>query len=127
MRVYGSLNSGSATGGAGVATSNISSPTRLIGRILGVYVKYNDAPPATTDVVIRTLGTSPAAPSMNILTISNGATDGWFFPRTQIHTVAGAEIADQYDEMAIYDNINVSIAGANDGDSVDVWLLLAEI
>lgn len=127
MRVFGPINSGSATGGAGTATANTSTATRVIGRVIGVYVKYNDSPPATTDVIVKTVGTAPASPTYNLLSLSNANTSGWFYPQVQIHDTSGSAIAGEYEPQLVYDQINVSIAQANDNDSIDVWLLLAEI
>lgn len=127
MRLIGPINSGTSTGGAGASTANTSTATRVVGEVKGIYIKYNDAPPAgTTDVTIKAVGTAPAAPTYNILQVSNAATSGWFYPRVQIHTTAGVAIADAYDGILVYDNINVAIAQANDGDSVDVWILLSD-
>ena len=130
MRLYGPLNSGAASGGAGVATANATTSTPIHGRIVAVYVKYNDSPPAgTTDVTVKTQGTSPAAPSLTFLTIANAATDGYFYPRTIMHDLAAAAVTfdgtnEIYDMVAIADRVTVTIAQANDADNVDVWLLV---
>jgi hypothetical protein len=102
----------------------------LRGRITAVYIKYNGSPPAgTTDVTIATLGTSPSPPANTILTLTNAATDGWFYPRHQIHDEAGGGVTydgtnEVYEAPTIFDKVKVTIAGANDADSADVWLLL---
>lgn len=125
MHVAGPFNSGAAVGNNGVATANADSPQRLTGRVVGIYVKYNDSPPAgTTDVVIKTKGTSPAAPSYNLLSLTDQATDGWRYPQAQIHTVAGVAIDGEYTPLLVDDYINVKIDQANAGDNVDVWLML---
>ena len=124
MRLAGPYNSGIAAGGAGVATNNASTSTRLVGKVAGIYVKYNDTPPATTDVTVATVGTSPAAPSYTLLSLTNAATDGWFYPQVQIHTSAGAAIAGEYTPFLVFDFVNILVAQANNGDSVDVWFLL---
>lgn len=121
----GPHNSGVAAGGAGVATANADSSQALYGEVMAIYVKYNDSPPAgTTDVVVKTVGTSPAPPTYTFLTRTNSAADGWFYPHVQIHDTAGAAIAGEYTPMMVSDKINVAIAQANNGDNVDVWLLL---
>ena len=125
MKLYGPLNSGAAAGVAGSATANASSTVKLHGRVQGIYVKYNDSPPAgTTDVTIKTVGTSAAPPSYNLLVLTDAATSGWFYPRVQVHTTAGAAIAAEYTPLLIADNVNVTIAQANAADNVDVWILL---
>jgi hypothetical protein len=123
MNLVGPLNSGAAVGGDGVATANETSTVYIVGRGQGIYVKHNGSPPAgTTDVTIATAGTS--APAYNLLAIVNAATDGWFYPRVQVHTVAGAAIAGEYTPLIVYDKLKVTIAQANAADSVDVWILL---
>ena len=121
--LYGPLNSGAAAGADGVATANTDSAIVLRGAVLGLYVRYNDSPPAgTTDITIATKGSR--APALTLLTIANAATDGWFWPRVQVHTTAGAAITATYDYAAIDDKINVNIAQANASDSIDVWLVM---
>jgi hypothetical protein len=126
----GPFNSGAAAGGAGVATANASSNHKLCGKVHAIYVKYNDSPPAgTTDILIATVGTSPAVPAITLLSIANAATDTLKYPRAQVHgtdgsalTLDGTRIA--FDKIAIDDVVNVKIDQANNGDSIDVWLAL---
>ena len=93
-------------------------------------MKYNGSPPAgTTDVTVATLGTSPSPPANTILTITDAATDGWFYPRHTVHDEAGVVITydatrEVHEPVAIHDKVKVTIAQANDADSIDVWLLL---
>ena len=125
MNLVGPINTGVAAGGAGTATANASTTQMVSGRVAGIYVRYNDSPPAgTTDVTVKTVGTSPAAPSYNFLVLTNAATDGWFYPQAQIHDTSGAAIAGEYTPLLVHDYINVTVAQANNGDSVDVWLLV---
>ena len=125
MKLFGPLDTGLTTGGAGTSTANATSTTILRGRVQGIYVKYVGSPPAaTTDVTVKAVGTSPSAPTYNLLAIVDAATDGWFYPRAQVHTVAGAAIAAEYTPLLIHDKVNVTIAQANDNDSATIWILL---
>lgn len=130
MYMYGPLNTGAAAGVAGSATSNATSTIVLKGEVVAAYIKYNDSPPAgTTDVTIATAGASNAPPANTILTVSNAATSGWFYPRHVTHTEAGAAVTydgtnEVYEPPAIWDKVKVTIAQANANDSADVWLLL---
>ena len=125
MKLLGPINTGVAAGGAGVATNNGTTTTKIEGLLIGVYVKYNDSPPAgTTDVVVKTVGTSPDAPTNTFLTLTNAATDGWFYPRINVHNTSGSAQAAVWDYVPLYDFVNVAIAGANNSDSADVWLLV---
>jgi hypothetical protein len=123
-RLVGPFNSGAASGGAGVATANASTTHLLSGLVMAVYIKYNDSPPATTDIVVKTVGTSPAAPTRTILSLTDAATDGWFQPRVNVHNQNGAAQSLVWDYIPMHDVVNVAIAQANDADNIDVWLML---
>ena len=122
-RLHGPINSGIAAGGAGVATANADT-VRLSGRMAAIYVKYNDSPPATTDVIIKTKGSD--APSITFLTLTNANTDGWFFPRITPDDLAGADLTTLTirEPIPFDDKVNVSIAQADNADNVDVYLLI---
>ncbi|MGH9158203.1 MAG: hypothetical protein ACRD1K_20735 [Acidimicrobiales bacterium] len=112
-----------------MATANVDTPNPIVGKVLAIFIKYNDTPPATTDVVIKTKGLSPAPPTTTILTRTNTGTDGLFYPRAQVHDSAGtgvnyAATFPIYEPVPVHDKLNISIAQANDNDSVDVWLLV---
>lgn len=130
LRLFGPVNSGAATGGAGVATANANSAIVLQGELLAIYLTYNGSPPAgTTDVIISTQGTSPAPASATLLTISNAATDGPFFPRIPAEDAVGTAVTfdgsnEIYIPFPIFDLVNVKIQGANAGDSVDAVFLV---
>lgn len=129
-RMVGPLSSGAAAGSDGEATANASTNNPISGRVAAVYVQYVGDPPAgTTDVVVKTTGTSPAPPSVTILSLTDGATGGWFYPRAAVHSTAGAALTLEGSEpvtdmIPIHDYINVLIDDANAGDSVNVWLMV---
>lgn len=130
MNLVGPLNSGDAAGSAGSATNNTDTTAVVSGRVLALYVRYNDSPPAgTTDVTVATAGTQH--PAVTILTLTDAATDGWFYPRAVAQDTAGADVTfdgtnELYTEIPICDYVNVKIDEANAGDSVDVWMLLGD-
>lgn len=125
MNLIGPINSGAATGGAGAAGANADTTTTVTGLLVAVYVKYIDSPPAgTTDVVVKTKGTDPSAPSLTLLSITDAATDGWFYPRANIHNTSGTAQTSTWTLLPVYDMINVAIAQANNNDNIDVWLLV---
>ena len=124
MNVVGPINSGAASGGAGVATSNQDSAVSIHGKLYAVYFDYLDAPPATTDVTIATQGTAPLPPAQTLIVVTNAAADDWFYPRSAVHDPAAAVIAGEWDHFPLADFVNVLIAQANDDDNVDVWLLV---
>ena len=125
------INSGTAAGADGSATANSTTNNPVFGEIYGVYVKYNDSPPGTTDVTIATDGTTSGAhPAATILSLTDANTNGWFYPRIGVQTTAGAAMLFAAGGTAVpgkiptADFIKVTIAQANAGDSVDVWLLV---
>ena len=125
ISLVGPINSGISAGGAGVSTNNADSTIPLNGLLMGVYVRYNDAPPAgTTDVTIKTKGT--LYPSVTLLTISNAATDGYISIRKADVSTANAATG-SFGMIPIMDYVNVKIDQANDGDSVDVWFMLSTL
>ena len=127
MLLVGPLETPAAVGGAGSATSNIVSTKPIRGRVVAAYLKYLDSPPgATTDVTVTTQGTLPNAPAQTILSVSNAATDGWFYPVTASHlNTTGAAVANEYVRgVPVHDNVVVTIAQANAADGVQCWLLL---
>ena len=112
-----------AAGGAGIATANAASPI-ISGIIRAVHLAYTDSPPAgTTDVTIVEQHNSPA---MTVLSITNAATDGWFYPQTAAQTTAGAAITDSYAPIVVNDNLLVTIAQANNGDGVVATIVWEE-
>lgn len=127
MNIVGPYNSGIAAGDAGSATANTDYSTRISGTVKAVYIDYKGTtPPASTDVTVRTKGTNPSVPSLTILKAENINTDGWFFPRAQVHlNSTGAAISNVYnDGMPINDSLNILIEGANADNNADVWLLV---
>ena len=125
MSLAGPFSSSAAVGSAGSALSDADSTIILSGKIAGIYVEYVDSPPSTTDVVIKSEGSSPSPPTYTFLTLTNKNTSGWFYPHVLIDDVLGVDIAAEYTAQMLHDKINVSIDGANAGDSVNVWFLLS--
>lgn len=131
MQWVGPINSGEASGADGSATANNSS-LPLRGKVHAVYVKYNDVPPATTDVTVATGGVSPRVPAMTLLTLANANSDVLKYPRAQVHGTDGTALTMDgtrilTDKIGIDDTVKVTIAQANANDNVDVWLCLESV
>lgn len=120
----GPLNSGVTAGGAGVSTNNATGTIAITGKLLGFYLRFNDSPPAgTTDTTIQLV--NGVLPTRTVLTITNGATDGFYAVRSGAVTTANAAITDSNVQIpCIRDNVKVTLAQANDGDSIDVWAVV---
>jgi hypothetical protein len=122
ISVCGPFNTGAAVGADGVATINVDTPYPIRGIIRGVGVKYNGDKPGTADLTIKGKGTNCL--TKPILTVTDGNTDKWFFPKELIDTVAGVEVATVYEDIAIDDVVNIKLDQTNTGDTVYVWFLL---
>lgn len=111
-----------AAGGAGVATVSAISDIPIDGLIRAIHLTYLDAPPAaTTDVTIAEAYRTPATP---ILTVTNGATDGWRYPMGQAIDQAAATLTGMGAPIPVNDHVKVTIAQANNADGVTaiiVW------
>jgi hypothetical protein len=124
-QLVGPLNSGLAVGADNAAVANQDSVGEIIGNVAGVYVKYTlDYAGDDLNLVIATKGGGGHPPAQTILSLAALGTDGWFYPRVQICETDGTPIADSWEEIPVYDKVNVSITSAYAGDNVDVWLLV---
>ena len=120
------FSTGAAVGAAGSATATGYSP-HVSGKVLAVYMNYQDSPPAgTTDF---TLSDEEDPASESIVSLSNTATDQKIYPRrvtekndgTDILYTTGEEVHEPY---VVNGRLEATIAQANADDSVDVtvWL-----
>ena len=95
------------TGSAGSASGSghLSLP---ISRLVAVHLNYDSAAPGgTTDVTITAPG-NPA--SRTLLTVSNNATDGWYFPKEQDMGNTGSLITGSYSDPLIHDSLDMAVA-----------------
>lgn len=122
ITLYGPINTGKAVGADGAATIAKDTPDHVKGIIRGIGVKYNGDKPATADLTIAGKGTDCLAKP--ILTVTDGNTDKWFFPKELIDTIAGVEVAANYTDIAVHDIVTITLAQSNTDDTVDVWFLL---
>jgi hypothetical protein len=113
-----------ASGSAGSATGDATSSTEAIGEILAVYVDENAAA-TTIDVTLAMSGT----PSENILDLADVTADAWIYPRRQVHDNTGTALTMEGTEplvepYVVHDTLKLSLAQANDGDSVTVYVFV---
>lgn len=74
------------TGSAGSAGVTLDSPMRVDGKIHAVYIGLTTEP-STIDITVKTKGNG-SMPSQAILTLTNLAASGWYYPRTPTHAIA---------------------------------------
>jgi len=93
------------TGGAGAAVGSASS-IPINGFLLDVFLDYNAAAPATTDVTISD------SVFGNLVVKSNNATDIWLAPRKQTCDQAAAD-SGLYDLIPLNSALTISVAEAD--------------
>lgn len=105
----------------GSAVGENTTPRPINGYLIGLFVDYTTQP-ATADVTISL----PTAPAKTLLTITDNATDGWYYPRYVVHSEAAAALTGTSGgdrTMQPIDNyIKAAIAQGNAG-SVDIYFL----
>ena len=120
------FSTGAAVGDPGSATATGYSP-HLAGKVQAVYVAYQDSPPAATTDFTLSDAADPASEA--IISLTDGATNQKIYPRrvtekndgTDILYTAGEEV---YEPYAVCGPLEATIAQANAGDSVDVYVWL---
>lgn len=111
-----------STGGAGTS-GKTSDPRTITGRIIAVGLTYLDSPPATTDVTVALSAITGQMPARTVLTVSNAAADGWFYPTAAL---TGGAAGDMQGGIPVDGEVTVAIAQANDGDGVIATLIVME-
>jgi len=123
-RLFGPITTPACTGVDGSGAATVTSSMQVCGKVHAVYVQYVGDDPATTDVTLATLGTSPKPPATTILAKANSATDGWYFPRALEHLNTDGSDLTTHDKIAVDDFLKVTVAQANTGDIINVWIYL---
>jgi hypothetical protein len=105
-----------ATGTAGSASGNTDSDGPIRGHIYAIHIDFTGGITTTTDTTITL-----ADPSLTIMTLSNSATDAWFYPVVQ-QTNSAAGGTSTYDRVPVSGRVNVAIAQSTAADTVvTVW------
>jgi hypothetical protein len=108
-------------GSAGSAVGNADSRRPLNGRLIAVYLDYVTQA-ATADVTI----TTKKAPVKTLLTVTDSATDGWYYPRYVVHSEAAAALTGtsggDRTEHPLDDYINVAVAQSDAGSVIAYFL-----
>lgn len=113
-----------AAGSAGAATGSGRTPLPVHGRIIAIHLDYSAGAPATTDVTITESANSPALP---VLAVANNATDGWYHPVHQAdNSLTGADLTNAAVPVFAADHLLVSVAQANDTNTVTVTVIWSE-
>jgi hypothetical protein len=96
----------STTGSAGSASGSaiLAAP---LSELVAMYVDYHASAPATTDLTLTAPG-NPA--SVTVLTLTNNATDGWYYPKAQKHDNTGSAVTGDYADPVVHSHLNLALA-----------------
>lgn len=119
MNVQKSTITLTCDGDDGSATASGAFPTHFKGKVLGFYIDYSATQAATTDVTI-TDGV------FTILTVSSTATAGQYFPRCLVDLEDGTAATTVYDYFYVDGTLTVSVAEADDTETVTITAVVIE-
>ena len=78
--------------------------------LLAVYMNFHADAPASTDTTLS----SPGDPvSVTLLTVTNSATDAWFYPTHQLDDATASAITGAYIPAIIHGNLLTELAGSD--------------
>ena len=99
----------STTGSSGSATGSLVTALPYC-ELLSVRMDFHASAPGTTDTTLS----APGGPvSVTLLTISNSATDAWFYPTHQLDDSSGSAITGAYIPAIIHGNLLTELAGCD--------------
>ena len=99
----------STTGSDASATGSLVTAVPYC-ELLAAYLNFHASAPASTDTTLS----SPGDPvSLTLLTVTNSATDAWYYPSIQMDDNAGAAITGAYVPAIIHGNLLVELAGSD--------------
>ena len=78
--------------------------------LLAAYLNFHASAPASTDPPLSSPG-DPVA--VTLLTITNSATDAWYYPGFQLDGNTGSAITGAYIPAIIHGNLLVELAGSD--------------
>lgn len=78
--------------------------------LLAVRMDFHASAPGTTDT---TLSSSGSPVSVALLTLTNTATDAWYYPTHQLDDATGGAITGAYIPAIVHGNLLTELAGCN--------------
>jgi len=99
----------STTGSSASATGSRIVPLPYC-EILAARLDFHASAPGTTDTTLS----SPGDPvSVTLLTVTNSATDAWYYPSIQLDDNSGSAITGAYVPAIVHGNLLVELAGSD--------------
>lgn len=104
------------------ATGTATSSKPINGRLLAVHLDFSASMASTADTTIKRVSDG-AMPEQTLLTITDSATDAWYFPRVQANGSTGSALTGIYDTYPLTGYVSVAIAQGTSGQSLTVTLI----
>ena len=123
MGWYGPITTPACTGNDGSGAATVTTADIVRGCCKAIYISYVGDDPASTDVTVKTQGTSPACPSHNLIVATDTATDKLYPMQVISYDEAAADTTHGV-PPPVDDYVTVVVAQANTGDIIKVWLYL---
>ena len=99
----------STTGSSGSATGSLVTAFPYC-ELLAARLDVHASAPGTTDTPLS----SPGGPvSVTLLTITNSATDAWYYPTHQLDDSSGSAITGAYIPAVVHGNLLTELAGCD--------------
>ena len=96
----------STTGSSGSATGSLVTAFPYC-ELLAARLDFHASAPGTTDTTLS----SPGGPvSVTLLTVSNSATDAWYYPTHQLDDATGGAITGAYIPAIVHGNLLTELA-----------------
>lgn len=110
------------TAGAGVATVTVESAGVVRGLVHAFVVDKHASAPVTTDVTLRTKGTT--LPSYNVIALADSAADATTFPARGVTSESNAAITNSHRPVPVCDVLEMVVAQANNSQEFRGWALV---
>ena len=99
----------STTGSSGSATGSLVVALPY-SKLVAARLDFHASAPGTTDTTLSSPG-DPVA--VTLLTVTNSATDAWYYPGLQMHDSSASAITGAYVPAFIHGNLLVELAGCD--------------
>lgn len=114
-------------GGAGTSAGTSVASRVICGLVHGVILDAPAGAPATTDVTVRTKGSSGSLPSYTIWNRADAGADVAAFPAVLPVSTANAAITNAHRPVPVADALELFVDQADNGQLFKAWVLVEEM
>lgn len=103
-------------------TGSGDSPRPMNGELLAIHLDYASGTNATTDATITLIGDANL-PAMTLLTVTDNATDGWYFPRAAAVNTSNSAITNSFVCLPLSGQVRLGLAQSTDTKTVTITVV----